>query len=168
MAVTIRVTNKKAGTSFLYARPGQKGRRKKVPAYRAIISNESGATAEVPVTRDTVVQAFGEQRDLRYGTNDECPPNKKNKPYSGHIRTDGTKGFRIELYEPGVGLRGNTYQLKGIGRAIRENIQIHVGPGQSLGCFLLTGGTKGRDNFKKLITSMAKSDKTLKIYVEKR
>jgi hypothetical protein len=169
MAITVRITNEQAGSSYLYERPEQKGARKKAPTYRVFVSNSLGQEAEFLVTRDTVVNMFGAQRDFKYGTNDECPPNKKSKPYHGHIRTDGTKGFRIELYEPGIGLRGNNFQLKGTGKVIRENIQIHIGPGQSLGCFLLTSGTKGREQFKKIITKMSKGkEPEFRIYVQKR
>jgi hypothetical protein len=139
VAISIYITNQKAGESRL----------QKIPVYKMLVLNESGSTAEFPVTRDAVTK--------------KAPANKPGKPYSGRIREDGPKGFRIELYEPGVGKKGSRYSLRGIGKIIRTNIQIHIGPGRSEGCVLLTGGVKGRDKFEKTVKSLIKEDKQNKI-----
>ena len=136
MAVSIYITDKAV-------------KRGKTPLYKMFLFNESGSMAEFPVTRDAVTE--------------EAPANRPGKPYSGHIREDGPKGFRIELYEPGIGKKGNKYSIKGIGKTVRTNIQIHIGPGRSEGCFLLTGGAKGRDEFKKAVKGLIIEDKKNKV-----
>jgi hypothetical protein len=139
MAVSIYITGKKAGEGSL----------QKNPLYEMLVFNEFGSMAEFVVTRDSVTK--------------KAPANKPGKPYFGHIREDGLKGFRIELYEPGIGKRSNKYSLKGVGREIRTNIQIHIGPGRSEGCFLLTGGIRGKNKFKRAIKSLISEDKKNKV-----
>jgi hypothetical protein len=134
--ISIYITNEKIG-------------KEKIPLYKMLVLNESGSMAEFAVTRNAVTK--------------EAPGNKSGKPYFGHIREDGEKGFRIELYEPGIGKKGNKYSLKGVGKTIRTNIQIHIGPGRSEGCFLLTNGVKGRNKFEKAVRSLIKEDKRNKI-----
>lgn len=136
MAILIYITGEKAG----------KG---KIQPYKMLIFNESGSMAEFAVTRDAVTE--------------EAPANKPGKPYFGHIRKDGPNGFRIELYEPGIGKKGNRYSLRGIGKTIRTNIQIHIGPGRSEGCFLLAGGVEGRNKFEKAVKSLISEDKRNKV-----
>ncbi len=159
MAISIIITNQKIGKSHIYSELNHQGKREIVPTYRMIIFNESGTVQEFAVTRDTVVTAFGQKSPSKYGKDNECPPNKIKKPYLGHIRTDGEKGFRIELYEPGIGKKGNRNRLKGTGKNIRRYIQIHLGPGKSEGCFLLKDWLKGRDNFKKTIVRLLREDR---------
>lgn len=40
----------------------------------------------------------------------------------------------------------------------RGNIQIHIGPGCSQGCMLLTGGRRGRDAFETAVTGLLAED----------
>lgn len=158
MSISIHITNQKVGESYLYSEEDLKGKKKKVPTYQMIIRNESDSVVEFLVTRDV----FENKSKEKYGTNMEAPPNKPNKPYSGYIREGGKNGFCIELYEKGVGEQGN-YSLKGMGKTIRTNIQIHMGPGCANGCFLLTDGVEERNRFKKTIKNLINEDKQNKI-----
>lgn len=159
MAIQILITNKKVGKSWIYSQLNQQGRKKSVPTYRLLVLNESGNIAEFAVTRDGAADLFGSGSAGRYGLHGEVPPNKLSRPYRAHIREDGRRGFRLELYEKGIGAKGNHYALKGMGKVIRTNIQIHLGPGLSQGCFLLTGGRKKRNDFAKTIRSFIREDK---------
>lgn len=100
MAILILVTNKKVGKSFLYSGLNHKGKKKIVSTYRMTVTNESGSVEEFPVTRDTMATVFGKKNKCKYDEGGEAPPNKSGTPYRAHIRTDGSKGFRLELYEP--------------------------------------------------------------------
>ena len=159
MAISILITNRKIGKSRLYSEPNQKGKKMVVPAYQTLLANESGSAEEFRVTRDTIVTVFGVKTTGKYGENDEAPPNRSDAPYRARIRTDGRKGFRLELYEFGIGKRQNRSSLRGIGKFIRTHIQIHLGPARSGGCFLLTDRKAGRDRFRRAVHRLIREDK---------
>jgi len=160
MAISIYITDRKTGKrQMLYEEKGFGGKKRLVPLYRMLLKNASGHSTEFAVTRDTVVTSFGHETQGRYGTNSEVPPNRSGRPYGGLLRADGPKGFRIQLFERGFGSKSNRHALRGIGRWRRTYIQIHMGPGTSEGCILLTGGVKGRMRFEKTVLKFIAEDK---------
>ena len=109
------------------------------------------------MTRDT--NRNGSVADTRgnYGSGNEAPPGE----FKGHIRRDGSRGFRIEVYDPNVAQSSPGAQdtLHAPDGTVRQNVQMHIGPGCSEGCMLLTGGTAGRDKFENTITEMLRVDR---------
>ncbi|RJQ14521.1 hypothetical protein C4553_00390 [Candidatus Parcubacteria bacterium] len=160
MAIQLFITNQKSGWTRLWSLQNHKGKVKKTFSYRMFILNESGSVREFEVSRDALVPTFIKRKQSKYGIDGEAPPNKIQKPYNARIRTDGKKGFRLELYESGVGKKNNKNVILGTGKVLRKHIQIHIGPGCSEGCFLLTGWTKGREKFKRAIKQMIVQDKS--------
>jgi RHS repeat-associated protein len=149
----IIVTNQVVGQSVVRSLPGGAGvpgqKVENVPLYKAVIVNESGSVRLTSVTRDT--NATGPVKETRgkFGSSQEAPPGT----YDGRIRTDGKKGFRVELSDPGT--RGQIVTADGI---VRGNVQMHIGPGCSEGCMLLPGGKQGRADFAQAVTDLVKED----------
>jgi len=155
--LTVAVTNIASGSSHVNSRPGGGGTQETVKTYKVIITNESGSRNVFYVTRDTNYNgAAADQRGI-YGSNSEAPPGE----YRGHIRRDRSKGFRIELYDPDVtqSSEGAQDTINAPDGTARGNIQIHVGPGCSQGCLLLTGGRDGRDTFEEAVTGQINQDR---------
>src|SRR5260370_5551326 len=167
--ITITVTNVVVGTSTVRTHTASEIRQAEskgqqlnvktetVNTYKVIVTNETGQTRVFVVTRDT--NRNGSVADMRgnYGTGNEAPPGQ----FKGHTREDGSKGFRIEVYDPNVtqsspGAQDTLHSPDG---TARQNVQVHIGPGCSEGCMLLTGGTAGRDNFQNTINEMRRADR---------
>ena len=142
------------GTSHVNSRPGGAGTVENVSTYRMTITNESGTSSNFDVTRDTNYNGPAAQQRGLYGRDSEAPPGE----YQGHIRRDGNKGFRIELYDPAVTQIGDRDTINAPDGTARGNIQIHIGPGSSQGCMLLTGGRRSRDTFDTFVTGMLAED----------
>jgi hypothetical protein len=105
---------------------------------------------EFVVSRDTNVTGKAKDTRGRYGRGEETPPGV----YQGHVRTDGNKGFRIELTQPGR----KTGEILTPDGYLKTFSQIHIGPGCSEGCMLLTKGTPGRAAFERSIDALLKAD----------
>ena len=135
-------------------RPGGGLPQENVSKYKVTISNDSGSKQVFNVSRDSNYN--GTTADTRgdYGSGNEAPPGN----YRGHTRDDGTKGFRIELYDPAVD-KGNRDTIQAPDGTLRQNVQIHIGPGCSEGCMLLTGGAGTRDDFEDSVNNMLKEDR---------
>jgi RHS repeat-associated protein len=150
----IAVTNQVVGQSYVNRKPGGRSAPGQVsesaPLYRVTVRNDSGSSRQFSVTRDSNVK--GPIADTRgtYGKDHEAPPGQ----YHGHTRRDGARGFRIELSDS---KDGST--IKAPDGSIRENVQMHIGPGCSEGCMLLPGGKPGRDNFESNINQLVNEDK---------
>jgi len=154
MAIYIEVTNTCVGKGKIYPLLGRRGKAVSVPQYKMILKNNSGSTRNFSVTRDTMDTIKGNLAGDR-----ECPPNKSKIPYIGISRRGGLKGFRIELSEPGIPKQGEAHGIRGLGKSIRYNMQIHLGPAKSEGCILLKGWHRGRDAFEQTILRLIKEDK---------
>jgi RHS repeat-associated protein len=135
-------------------RPGGGLPQEKVNTYKLIITNDSGSKRVFNVSRDTNYNGTTSQTRGDYGSGSEAPPGA----YRGHTRSDGSRGFRVELYDPEVD-KGNKDTIQSPDGTLRHNVQIHIGPGCSEGCMLLTGGATERDNFKDAVNDMLKEDK---------
>jgi RHS repeat-associated protein len=88
----IKVTNVVVRTQKIYDKSTGKTTIVNTNSYRMIVENHSGTRRVFDVTRSSSYGKRGE-----YGKDRETPPGN----YIGSIRTDGSKGFRIELTEPG-------------------------------------------------------------------
>ncbi|HNY42358.1 MAG TPA: RHS repeat-associated core domain-containing protein, partial [Bryobacteraceae bacterium] len=155
----IIVTNVPVGRSYVNRYTGREMRanprlqqvRENVSTFRMILSNDTGSTRMTEVTRDTNRNGATSETRGNYGRDSEAPPGT----YSGAVRTDVPMGFRVELSnaeQPGSGVitgpNGN-----------RDNIQIHLGPGCSEGCMLLTGGQQGRTEFQGQVEGLLAEDR---------
>ena len=161
MAISIRITGDIVGEGVLYSGDNKTGKRHAVPLYRMILSNKAGTERELGVTRDTLVTVGKKQLRDKYGLFGECPPNKNDVPYEAFIRTDGERGFRLQLYESAVSQPDERYLLQGVGNIKRQYIQIHIGPGQSRGCFLLTDDEAGRGLFQSTLEELIEEEKKI-------
>jgi RHS repeat-associated protein len=110
-----------------------------VPLYKMTIENESGSTAQMPVTRDAIAGKG---------------PFNVDGTFNGEIRNDGKMGFRIELRDPET----NSPAIRGEDGVIRTNVQIHIGPGCSMGCSLVQGGKEGRAFFEGIVNDYLLED----------
>ena len=127
--------------------------RENVNTYKMTVTNESGSQRAFNVTRDTNYNDTTAHTRGDYVSHGETPPGD----YKGHIRTDGSKGFRVEIYDPAVD-NGTRSQIQLPDATMKENAQIHVGPGCSEGCILLTGGAAGRDVFEQAVRGLLSED----------
>jgi len=121
-----------------------------VPTYALAIRNDSGASYETEVTRDTNHRGTSSATRGDYRLEREAPPGV----YGGRVRTFGNAGDALELLDPKTG----SNRLTGPA-GTREAIGIHIGPGCSLGCLLLKGGRTGRDDFITEIGRMVDQDR---------
>lgn len=144
MPIKITITNQIVGNGVICAQKGKPETATPVPLYKMVIENNENVVAELPVTRDT-------------SKNEQCPPNKPGVPYQARIRTDGERGFRLELYEEALCKDRSPNLLQGTGKTSRTSIQIHIGPAYSEGCICLTDGEKGRDSLEKIIRTLQES-----------
>jgi hypothetical protein len=158
--IRIAVTNVPAGRSYvnrftqaeIQSSRGQLQQiREQVPTYRILVSNDSGSSFAAEATRDTNRAGDVAQTRGSYGSDHEAPPGV----YSGSVRNDGTKGFRIELSDSDKVGTGRVTGPDGE----RSNIQIHIGAGCSEGCMLLPGGRAGRDLFQTNFTDLQNEDR---------
>ena len=158
--IRITVTNVPVGKSYVNrftqreiqaSRGALQQVRETVPTYRIVVTNDSGSSFASQATRDTNRAGDIAQTRGSYGPNQEAPPGA----YSGAVRTDGAKGFRIELSDvdkPGTGTVTGPAGERG-------NIQIHIGAGCSEGCMLLPGGAAARDSFQTAFESVQDEDR---------
>jgi RHS repeat-associated protein len=121
-----------------------------VPKYRILMSNDSGHARQIDATRDTVRNGTASETRGNYGTNSETPPGV----YSGAVREDGNKGFRVALSDQDNPGSGNVTGPDGT----RSDLQIHIGPGVSEGCMLIPGGADGRDDFQQKLQELQDED----------
>lgn len=135
--VYIVVTNIVVDDTRVNSRPGGAGVNETVPAYKIVMMSEAGYVDTFAGSRDTNYSGKTMNTRGEYGSNHEAPPGT----YFGKLRTDGKLGPRIELSDK----KGGSTIAGPDGT--RSNIQIHVGPGCSQGCVLLTGGKSNRDAF---------------------
>jgi RHS repeat-associated protein len=135
--VYIVVTNTVVDDTRVNSRPGGAGMNETVPAYKIVMMSEAGYVDTFAGSRDTNYSGKTMNTRGAYGSNHEAPPGT----YFGKIRTDGKLGPRVELSDK----KGGSTIAGPDGT--RSNIQIHVGPGCSQGCVLLTGGKSNRDAF---------------------
>jgi RHS repeat-associated protein len=125
-----------------------------VNTYKMTLKNDSGSGRTFNVTRDTNYNDTAARTRGQYVSHGETPPGD----YRGHIRTDGSKGFRVEIYDPAVD-NGTRSQIQLPDGTMKENAQIHIGPGCSEGCVLLTGGTSGRSAFEDAVRGLLREDR---------
>jgi RHS repeat-associated protein len=135
--VYIVVTNTVVDDTRVNSRPGGAGAHETVPAYKIVMMSEAGYVDTFAGSRDTNYSGKTMNTRGAYGSNHEAPPGT----YFGKMRTDGKLGPRVELSDK----KGGSTVTGPDGT--RSNIQIHVGPGCSQGCVLLTGGKTNRDAF---------------------
>jgi hypothetical protein len=138
-ALTLTISNElTGGQSYVNALPGGRNEPGQtslaVPLYYLSITNESGSFTQLPITRDAIA-GLGPFNDPGL--------------YAGAIRTDGDRGFRVELRD----LQSGSANVNG-----RTNIQIHIGPGCSQGCSLLQGGPAGRTQFQNVVEGFLQQD----------
>jgi hypothetical protein len=152
MSISIHVTNTVVDDGYIYEKPGKRGAMLPAPLYSVQITSDQIEHSFL-VTRDTV-RSLERAPAVQYGVAGECPPNKTDEPYHARIRTDGPRGFRLELFEPSLCIDRSPNLLRGIGPDERTSIQIHIGPGHSDGCFLLTDDEAGRDAFATALRSL--------------
>ena len=137
--VYIVVTNTAVGGTRVNSRPRHRGVDERVPKYKVVMMNEAGHVVDkFAVSRDSNYAGPTSQTRGEYGSDHEAPPGS----YFGHTRDDGKLGPRVELSDA---QNGST--ITAPDGTVRQNIQIHVGPGCSEGCMLLTGGKENRDAF---------------------
>ena len=149
----IRTSGNSQTQSYVNHRPHGGPPRENVNTYKMTVTNESGDTRVFNVTRDTNYNGPTSETRGQYVKGGETPPGE----YKGNIRTDGAKGFRIEIYDPKVD-NGTKSQIQLPDGTMKEHAQIHIGPGCSEGCQLLTGGTAGRDAFQNAVNSLINED----------
>jgi RHS repeat-associated protein len=153
------VTNTQVGSSRvnrytsdeMRANPNLRQYTEAAPTYRVRMVNDSRSLQNTEVTRDSVRNGTVSQTRGHYGTGNEAPPGT----YSGKTRDSGSLGFRMSLSDndnPG------SYTISGP-EGSRIGIAIHIGPGASEGCMLLTGGAAGRDAFQEQIQELLNEDK---------
>ena len=122
----------------------------KVPTYRVTFSNDSGSNYEAIVTRDSNRNGPTSKTRGDYGSGNEAPPGV----YAGAVRDDGALGYRIEVRDA----KDSTSAIIAGPDGQRSYIQMHIGPGCSEGCMLLTGGQPGRDEFQKQVKALINED----------
>ncbi len=158
MTIQIVVTNTMVGRARFYEQPKQRGNYRMVPTYRVDVSVEDVPVFIFSVTRDVIGQIF-EVTD----PHQECPPSRPAHPYSAYVRTDNKRGFRLQLYEQGIG-----NSIRGQWEDNRSVIQIHRGPGQSAGCMLIAGGKRGHQRFTSKIKQLMRDTKKISVVVHPR
>lgn len=163
MAISIVITKEIIGESVLYSKEDQLGDRYRVPLYKMTLANESGTVKETGVTRDSIRTITTKRPRSRYGVQGECPPNRDGAPYDAFVRDDGKKGFRLQLFEETILQDEQKYLVRGMGKTKRQYIQIHIGPGYSEGCFLLTDDIQGRNIFQETVESLLREDRKNKV-----
>ncbi|MFM2381874.1 MAG: hypothetical protein RLZZ76_641 [Candidatus Parcubacteria bacterium] len=128
----------------LYQKGGRVGPYRLVPTYKCIaVDTKTKQRIDFSVTRWSSRVVFNNQIE-KYGTNGECPPNKKKQPYFARPVEHCSKTFALKLFEETDPER---IELRGQGDTIRSHIMIHKGPGCSLGCIMIAGGKKGHTRF---------------------
>ncbi len=155
----IVVTNQVVGSSYvnkytsseMRRNPGLQQVREKVPTYRVVVTNDSGSGFTTQVTRDTNRNGPTSQTRGDYSSGNEAPPGV----YAGATRSDGALGPRAELRDAANPASATISGPDGD----RTNVQIHIGPGCSEGCMLLTGGQQGRADFQAGIDDLKAEDK---------
>ncbi|HYK00454.1 MAG TPA: RHS repeat-associated core domain-containing protein, partial [Thermoanaerobaculia bacterium] len=135
--VYIVVTSTVVDDTRVNSKPGGGGANETVPAYKIVMMSEAGYVDTFAGSRDTNYSGKTMNTRGEYGSDHEAPPGT----YFGKMRTDGKLGPRVELSDT----KGGSTIAGPDG--IRSNIQIHVGPGCSQGCVLLTGGKTNRNAF---------------------
>jgi hypothetical protein len=160
--VAIVITPEVVGRAKLYEFRDRQGRRRMVPAYKAVASD--GPTYfEFAVTRDSSAVIFGNDPPTdRFGTKGECPPSRFLEPYYGRVRQDGKAGFSIQLFEPDCPLQET---LCGQGTTERKHVLIHHGPGASEGCFMVAGGKEGYHRFRQNVEPILSGSSIIKVTV---
>ena len=155
----IVVTNQVVGRSYVnkYSsaeirnNPLLKQVRETVPTYRVVVTNDSGSGFSTQVTRDTNRKGPTSQTRGDYSSGNEAPPGV----YAGATRTDGALGPRVELRDAGNPSSATISGPDGD----RTNVQMHIGPGCSEGCMLLTGGQQGRAEFQSQVSELKAEDR---------
>jgi hypothetical protein len=155
--LTVVVSGVAVGRSYVNHRPGGGGPREAVSTYRVTLFNGSGSFESTAVTRDTNYNGPTSETRDNYGTASETPPGD----YAGRIRTEGSLGYRIQLYDPEVD-NGSKTQIEAPDGTMRDGIAIHIGPGCSEGCMLLQGGPQGRSAFRSTVEKMLGEDRANK------
>lgn len=162
MAVLIVITNIQAGRARIYEFKKRQGRQKLVWSYKAHAINPiSGQSFDFAVTRDVSDMVFGKVAD-QPGEGGRCPPNVPGHPYLGRVRTDANVGWCIQLFDTDSLLQEC---LQGTGLVRRKHILIHFGPARSEGCFMVAGGRRGWNKFKKSFRLLLENNPTSPIQI---
>jgi RHS repeat-associated protein len=141
----IKITNIVVGYQYLIDLSSGKRIRTEVLSYRVIVTNDSGTRRIFELTRGSSHGKRGE-----YGRLQEAPPGE----YTGKIRQDGRRGFRVELTEPGQP-DGQLTTPDAIRN--RGNIQLHRNGLYVEGC--MTFPVSDYDRFQETITGMIEQDR---------
>jgi RHS repeat-associated protein len=141
----IKITNIVVGYQYLVDVSSGKRVRTEVMSYRVIVTNDSGTRRIFELTRGS---SHGKRGD--YGRLQEAPPGE----YTGKVRRDGRRGFRIELTEPGQpdGQLTTPDSIRN-----RGNIQLHRNGLYVEGC--MTFPVSDYERFEETITAMIQQDR---------
>jgi hypothetical protein len=156
-SVKIYVTGIAVGESYVNTRKSSEIRAEgpnvnvkiTVPLYTVFVENDSGSTFTFKVSR----HAF---RDKEGNGGIEVKTFTGTGLFKGAIRHqgDGTLGERIELRDYAT----NSHRIRDADGGIRENVQLHIGPGCSEACLLMQGSGAGRDSIMNKIEGMRNED----------
>ena len=141
----IKITNIVIGYQYLVDVSSGKRTRIEVMSYRVVVTNDSGTRRIFELTRGS---SHGERG--QYGRLQEAPPGE----YTGRIRQDGRRGFRVELTEPG---QPDGQMTTPDSPRNRGNIQLHRNGLYVEGC--MTFPTSDYDRFQETISGMLEQDR---------
>ena len=141
----IKITNIVIGYQYLVDVSSGKRIRIEVMSYRVVVTNDSGTRRIFELTRGS---SHGERG--QYARLQEAPPGE----YTGRIRQDGRRGFRVELTEPG---QPDGQMTTPDSPRNRGNIQLHRNGLYVEGC--MTFPKSDYDRFQETITGMLEQDR---------
>jgi len=166
MSIDITIEGKSIGTGQIFT-DIERAHKVDVSGYQMIVRSKGFDDAVFTITRDTAHSLAHPEH--RYKTNGECPPSKDGEPYHARIRTDGPRGYRLELYEPSLCIDRSPNLLQGTGQVPRTSIQIHKGPGYTQGCFSIMPDKAEHERFCSVLHAMMEgSDASITVTVKPR